>query len=196
MLAELKTELKKQIAVPTIINVKEIDTSGFYKMADEEMIVSGSSTQADEKFDNTIGALEDILLDDKFQDLQDSFMDQYYKEFEDTEENKLIYMDIFKEYTEMLEKYIEEKLCKAIDGFSMEQFQSSLESRKDQMDLEIFDMLQTLTDFLEFKQMFLDYKATKEGKAVDFSPGIVVMPLVGVSEQQSEQIIDITDQFS
>eukprot|EP00794_Sanderia_malayensis_P019743 gene19743-21681_t len=115
MLAELKTELKKQIAVPTIINVKEIDTSGFYKMADEEMIVSGSSTQADEKFDNTIGALEDILWDS--------------------------------------------------------QCQLFFRSRKDQMDLEIFDMLQTLTDFLEFKQMFLDYKATKEGKAVDFSPG-------------------------
>ena len=32
-------------------------------------------------------------------------------------------------------------------------------SKRDQIDLEIFEMLQTLTDFLEFKQMFLNYKA-------------------------------------
>ncbi len=34
-------------------------------------------------------------------------MEKYYKEFEDTEENKLIYMDIFKEYvrSRFIEKY-------------------------------------------------------------------------------------------
>ena len=28
-------------------------------------------------------------------------MEKYYNEFEDTEENKLVYMDIFKEYVSM-----------------------------------------------------------------------------------------------
>ena len=36
--------------------------------------------------------------DDEFQTLQNNFMDKYYLEFEDTEENKFIYTDIHKEY--------------------------------------------------------------------------------------------------
>ena len=43
-------------------------------------------------------AVSFFFLDDDFQDLQDNFMEKYFNEFEDTEENKLIYMDIFKEY--------------------------------------------------------------------------------------------------
>lgn len=35
---------------------------------------------------------------DDFQNLQESFMEKYYSEFEDTEENKFIYTDIFTEY--------------------------------------------------------------------------------------------------
>ena len=36
--------------------------------------------------------------DDEFSALQNTFMDKYYHEFEDVEENKLIYTDIQKEY--------------------------------------------------------------------------------------------------
>lgn len=36
--------------------------------------------------------------DDEFQLLQRNFMDKYYQEFEDTEENKLTYTPIFNEY--------------------------------------------------------------------------------------------------
>lgn len=166
-------------------------------MADEELLASASSSLDDLKFDNIIGALEDIVMDEGFQDLQDRFMEKYYQEFEDTEENKLIYMDIFKEYTEMLENHMEKQLCEKIPGFSMDEFQKCLLSRKDQIDLEIFDMLQTLTDFLEFKQMFLDYGAMKDGKMIDFSPAIMVMPLSNTcAGLQNEQIVDITDNFS
>jgi len=38
------------------------------------------------------------VVEDEFQMLQSNFMDKYYKEFEDTEENKFIYTDIHKEY--------------------------------------------------------------------------------------------------
>ena len=43
--------------------------------------------------------LESLLLpDEEFQTLQNDFMEKYYTEFEDTEENKFIYTDIQKEY--------------------------------------------------------------------------------------------------
>lgn len=47
------------------------------------------------------------------------------------------------------------------------------EKRKN-LDGEIFDLLFSLTDFMEFKMMILDYKADKEGKYFDLSQGITV----------------------
>jgi ADP-ribosylation factor 2-binding protein len=38
------------------------------------------------------------FLEPKFQIMQDEFMNKNYKHFEDTEENKLIYTTIHKEY--------------------------------------------------------------------------------------------------
>ncbi|EMP25597.1 RING finger and SPRY domain-containing protein 1 [Chelonia mydas] len=52
----------------------------------------------DAEFDAVVGYLEDIIMDDCFQLIQRSFMDKHYREFEDTEENKLIYTSIFNEY--------------------------------------------------------------------------------------------------
>lgn len=39
-----------------------------------------------------------LCTDPQFQELQKSFMEKYWNEFDDNEENKLVYMDIFKEY--------------------------------------------------------------------------------------------------
>lgn len=107
-------------------------------------------------------------------------------------------MDIFKEYTDMLECHIEQKLKEKVANFSMDEFQKSLISRKDQIDFDIFEMLQTLTDFLEFKQMFLNYKAMKEGRTIDLSRGIVVTNFSNADDVEiaSANIIDITGQFA
>ena len=86
-------------------------------------------------------------------------MEKHYHHFEDVEENKFIYTDIFKEYTELIEKHLEAELKLRVPGFVMEQFMKSLESHKDEIGEEIFDMLLSFSDFLTFKQMFLDYKA-------------------------------------
>ena len=43
----------------------------------------------------------------------------------------------------------------------MKDFIAELESRKLDLEGEIFDMLFTLTDFLAFKEMFIAYKLTK-----------------------------------
>ncbi|XP_022266650.1 ADP-ribosylation factor-like protein 2-binding protein isoform X2 [Canis lupus baileyi] len=118
-----------------------------------------SSSASDAEFDAVVGYLEDIIMDDEFQLLQRNFMDKYYQEFEDTEENKLTYTPIFNEYISLVEKYIEEQLLERIPGFNMAAFTTTLQHHKDEVAGDIFDMLLTFTDFLAFKEMFLDYRA-------------------------------------
>ncbi|KAF6078390.1 hypothetical protein HJG60_009227 [Phyllostomus discolor] len=77
----------------------------------------------------------------------------------------------------IMEKYIEEQLLERIPGFSMAAFTTTLQHHKDEVAGDIFDMLLTFTDFLAFKEMFLDYKAEKEGRALDLSSGLVVTSL-------------------
>ncbi len=92
--------------------------------------------------------------EDEFQHLQQSFMEKYYLEFDDSEENKLSYTPIFNEYVcgtfsfmilvemevgylnviyyillsqiEVLEKHLEQQLVKQIPGFNMDAFTHSL----------------------------------------------------------------------
>lgn len=44
--------------------------------------------------------------------------------FDASEENKLVYMSVFKEYTDKTEQYITQQLTDAIPGFSMDRFMS------------------------------------------------------------------------
>lgn len=125
-------------------------------------------------FDEAIGHIEDVLMDPKFQDLQKSFLEKYWNEFEDSEENKLVYMEIFKEYTDVVEKFIENHLILSMKDFCMESFTSQLQERKDELEGEVFEILFTFTDFLVFKEMFLDYKAVKEGRVEDLGLNIHV----------------------
>ncbi|XP_071613356.1 ADP-ribosylation factor-like protein 2-binding protein isoform X2 [Heliangelus exortis] len=112
-----------------------------------------------------------------FQLIQRTFMEKHYQEFEDSEENKLIYTSIFNEYISLVEKYIEDKLLARIPGFNMTAFTMSLQQHKDEMTGDLFDILLTFTDFLAFKRMFLDYRAEKEGRSVDSSIELVVTSL-------------------
>lgn len=52
--------------------------------------------------------LQEIVIEEEFEDLQEKFFAKYCDEFEEKEENKLIYTKIFKEYTQITESYIEE----------------------------------------------------------------------------------------
>ena len=51
-----------------------------------------------------MGTIEDVVIGDKFQQLQNEFMDKYCMEFEDCEENKLQYTGIFQEYCQVIER--------------------------------------------------------------------------------------------
>lgn len=148
------------------------------------------SSRADKKFDTTVGHIEDIIFEERFQTLQHDFKEKYYHHFTDEEENKLIYMDIFKEYVALLENYIQEELKRRIPGFSMEDFTKSLENRQDQIGGDILDMLLSFTDFMAFKEMFLEYKSTKEGTGMDFSDLLTITSTTTDREEHQEMQID------
>jgi ADP-ribosylation factor 2-binding protein len=133
------------------------------KLSDEreEVIATGKSSRSDTKFDQTVGHIEDIIVSQEFQDVQNEFMEKHYHHFEDVEENKLIYTDIFEKYTALVEKVIEDELKKRIRDFQMDHFLKGLESRKGEIDEEISDMLLSFTDFMAFKQLMLDFKKVK-----------------------------------
>ena len=79
--------------------------------------------------------------------------------FEATEENKLIYMDVFKEYTETIETYLNQKLEQAIHDFSMERFILMLDERKDEIDEPLMDLLLSFSEFESFKESMLFARA-------------------------------------
>lgn len=149
------------------------------EMEDSEVenLATSISSDVDAEFDTVIGHIEDIIMDEEFQMLQRHFMDKYYLEFENTEENKLSYTSIFQEYVNLLEKYIEQQLIERIPAFNMATFTTSLQQHKDEISGDIFDMLLTFTDFLAFKEMFLDYRMEKEGHGLDFSGDLIVTSL-------------------
>ncbi|XP_058451944.1 ADP-ribosylation factor-like protein 2-binding protein [Malaya genurostris] len=116
-----------------------------------------------EYFDAVIGHIEDIVIGEEFQTMVNQFMDCYYHLFESDEENKFVYTEIYQKYTNLIETFIVENLNERMSCFDMDLFALELENKKSQVDGEIFELLYTLTDFLAFKEMLIDYKAFKEG---------------------------------
>lgn len=78
-------------------------------------------------FFEVIGCIEEIIMREKFQDMQQQFLEKHWKKFDDKEENKLIYTDIFKEYEEGIEKYIQDCLVECLPNFDMIKFEKELQ---------------------------------------------------------------------
>eukprot|EP00745_Piridium_sociabile_P008133 TRINITY_DN154401_c0_g1_i1.p1 TRINITY_DN154401_c0_g1~~TRINITY_DN154401_c0_g1_i1.p1 ORF type:complete len:184 (+),score=59.03 TRINITY_DN154401_c0_g1_i1:73-624(+) len=142
----------------------------------EEDLVFGCS-KADADFDQVVGHIEDIIMEDEFQQLQNDFLEKHYHQFEESEENKLCYTDIHKAYVQLVESFLVEEICKRVPDFSMQEFLQTLTLRKDELDGEVFELLLTFSDFVAFKELVLDFRADKEGRTVDLSDGIKIIPM-------------------
>lgn len=151
-----------------------MDESSLSSPEDERRI---SRSEEDRSFDEIIGHIEDLLLEEDFQALQHKFLEKYWDVFESVEDNKLIYTDIFNEYNKVVEAYIVDYLKKIMPQFTVDTLLHQLNEKQTELDGEVFEVLSTITDFLAFKEMFLDYRAMKEGKVADLSCGISVTPL-------------------
>lgn len=57
-------------------------------------------------FDRIIGHIEDILVDENFYNVQRSFLEMHWAVFEENEENKHEYMEIFTNYVSSYKMFI------------------------------------------------------------------------------------------
>ena len=80
-------------------------------------------------------------------------------QFEASDENKLIYTTIFNNYTNSIEAYINKNLEEMVEGFSMDRIIGLLDTRKDQIEEQIYDLLLSFSDFESFKEMMLFARA-------------------------------------
>ncbi|KAJ3339876.1 ADP-ribosylation factor-like protein 2-binding protein [Entophlyctis luteolus] len=129
-----------------------------------------SLSDEDRLFDLIVGTLEDVLMDESFVELQNTFMERNSKHFSaKDDENKLIYMDIFNSYTAKVEAFIERKLRANIPDFTMSDFLGLLRKRSEQLEGDVFDMLASIGDFQEFKDLILSFRQEKEGTGIDLS---------------------------
>ena len=111
-------------------------------------IEAGGQNENDDKFDTTVGALQEILMDAKFDSMLKEFCRRHCMEFEATEENKLCYMTIFKEYQDTIEAYLFKQLQEQVPTFDMDQFSKELETRNEEIDETIMDLLLSFSDFM------------------------------------------------
>ncbi|XP_064118585.1 ADP-ribosylation factor-like protein 2-binding protein isoform X1 [Macrobrachium nipponense] len=126
----------------------------------EEVLVFDDS-EATRQFDCLVGHIESIILSEEFVSLRESFMKKHCHVFCDDEENKLEYMDIYKQYTSLIEGHIETELSARESSFSMPAFLQEL-SQCGSLEGEVFDLLLTFTDFLAFKTAMLETKQSEE----------------------------------
>lgn len=141
--------------------------------ADLSIISTGGQNEEDDNFDMIIGALEEIMMDEKFQQLQEEFVYQFYSQFDDGEENKLIYTEIFAKYTELIEGHVERSLKESLPDFSMQSFMEILVAREEEMQgTDVFDMLVSFADFDTFKEIMLAHKHEREGSGVSLTVGV------------------------
>eukprot|EP00899_Mesostigma_viride_P017285 jgi/Mesvir1/25558/Mv01795-RA.1 len=120
-------------------------------------IVGDHGTEEDRKFDSIVGALEEIIMDPSFDQPQVELCRRHCHQFDEAEENKLVYMEIFKEYTFLVESAIEHRLTQKVPGFSMNEFLGMLKA-KEHLEGDVFDLLLTLSDFAAFKELMLSHK--------------------------------------
>ena len=126
-------------------------------------------------FDEAIGALEEILMDDdEFTEIQRHFFEQHCDKFTDSEENRVEYTVIFEDYTTLMEETLERKLCERIKDFDMRRFESQVIARKDQIGGDVLDMILSFSDFPEFKSMMIAHKQARDGNGPKFGDLLLV----------------------
>jgi ADP-ribosylation factor 2-binding protein len=135
-----------------------------FDLDNNETYIESSGTAEEIKFDTTIGALEDILVcDDEFTSIQNGFFDVHCGKFTDDEENRVEYTAIFDDYTTLMEATLERMLSAKVSDFNMHDFEKQLINRKEDIAGEIFDLLLSFSDFIEFKAQILAHKKQLEG---------------------------------
>ncbi|KAF5830594.1 the ARF-like 2 binding protein BART-domain-containing protein [Dunaliella salina] len=160
-----------------------------------EFVNDGSQQDAETNhFDRIVGALTDILVDPEFEAAKDDFCQRYCIHFEDSGENKLEYMDIFTKYTELLEAIIDTRLRQAVPGFDMQDFLRMIDSRRQELMSDVFDLLLSLGDFETFKDMMLSFKQEQSGGGLGFEVQVRALRVHNEEEEGGDARPDLDGQ--
>lgn len=158
---------------------------------EETFVIHRSGDAETEQFDRTIGLIEDLIMDDEFRSIQQNFLDKYAKEFDlDTDENKFIYTDIHREYLTIIEDFIIKKIKNSEKNFDLDRFMKQLESRQDELEGEIFELLLTFTDFLTFKEWMVDYHRSTACATIDVQTCLQSISLETSRTKTSTPLLD------
>eukprot|EP00823_Brevimastigomonas_motovehiculus_P002797 TRINITY_DN1669_c0_g1_i1.p1 TRINITY_DN1669_c0_g1~~TRINITY_DN1669_c0_g1_i1.p1 ORF type:complete len:250 (-),score=69.52 TRINITY_DN1669_c0_g1_i1:409-1086(-) len=143
---------KEELKSKTVSLIDPLDS-------EEILAIGDGGSESDKQFDTIVGVLEELLMEPILQETQRHFMDRYVDQFEDTQENKLIYTDIFREYVDLVEKTIETYIQKKIPTFTLQNFSTELAKRSsDEIAGDVFDVLASLGEFTAFKELMLARK--------------------------------------
>lgn len=154
-----------------------------FDLGGEETFMETSGTAEEIRFDEAVGALEDILVcDDEFRSIQEGFFDAHCDKFSEDEENRVEYTAIFEDYTTLMETTLERILSAKVSGFNMHEFEKQLINRKEDIAGEIFDLLLSFSDFQEFKSLIVAHKLEKEGGGLQFGDLLCVTNIKGTGE--------------
>jgi len=141
------------------------------------------------EFDAMVGALEEVMMDARFSELQAGYCDAHSHDFEDTDENKLSYTPVFLEWQDKVEEYLGARLAQILGpGFRMERLsqllQAAMAKNPDLIESsEVFEMLYSVGDFAAFKDLMLSHKL---GASRSFDSLIAVAPLVVRTEEMED----------
>eukprot|EP00966_Prymnesium_polylepis_P290486 6710032-Prymnesium_polylepis.1 len=142
--------------------IEEDLVDGHYDDGDEdsgEEVTLASGGESGDQTAQILAELENMMMEEDFNAKVDSFTQQHCDQFDEGEENKLIYTSLFTEYTKMLEAYIEARLGATLQGFDMQAFCASLAARSDKEELPLaLEMLSAYGDFESFKAMMVSCK--------------------------------------
>ena len=145
--------------------------SGEGDEAVDEVIATDDGSSTKDAFSRILQELEVMLMDEEFNERVDAFAEEHCHEFEDSDENKLIYTTLFNDYSAMVETFIEERLGASVQSFDMAGFCATLAERAKANDGDLpppLEMLHSMTDFDAFKELML---SAKQGKAVEAMNG-------------------------
>ncbi|CAM9262945.1 unnamed protein product, partial [Pylaiella littoralis] len=129
---------------------------------EDEILASNEGSEEDKYFDSIVGALEEAVMDSAFANLQQSFVDEWCEEFDDVEENKLTYTNIFRQYTQLVERHLDGWLRQRVRGFEMEAFMKMVAERQDEIVGDVIDILTASGDFVEFKHMMVAHRKGRD----------------------------------
>jgi len=133
-------------------------------------------------FDNVIGEIEDIIMDDSFRALERAFVERHYAQFcppADGSENSLEWTELFQQYGRLVEGHLDLQLRQRLPDFTMDAFLAQMAERRDELDGDIFDLLLSFSDFTHFKEMMVDYRKFRAGEVPSLDGCVTSVRLPG-----------------